>query len=158
MSVVPRAKVSSASLHHPLLVKFKYWWISIIDYSPIITWWFCSGYSISLRARRCFCQQLSCTGLAGTRAREHKWHSALCTISHASCSTGIQLSKPNTATQRWQIPSCSKLYWKLHALKDPYPSANKRPSLLGVKAFQGEINLEHSSACTNWLCLSHCWS
>lgn len=55
---------------------------------------------------------------------------AQCSVHHQSCflqhwDTAVQT---NTATQRWQIPSCSKLYWKLRALKHPYPWATKHPS------------------------------
>lgn len=56
--------------------------------------------------------------------------SALCTISH--CPVALGHSCPNqmdSGTQRWQMPSCSKLYWKLHALKDPHPSATKHALL-----------------------------
>lgn len=98
----PEQKTSSASLHHPLLVKVKYWWISVINDSAVITWSFCS---ISLRARRCFWQQLSCTGLtaqgrgsqgAHARSPPRAGHRQ-CSLHNQplSCSTGTQLSKPN---------------------------------------------------------------
>lgn len=73
--------------------------ISVIDDSWVITWCFCSACSLSLGARRCF-SGCSCPAHASL-AQRHQWHvpgslpRAPCTISHASCSPGTQLSKPN---------------------------------------------------------------
>lgn len=72
----------------------------------VITWCFCSGCSISLRTWRYFCQQLSCTGLTGTKPGDHRWHMPgplpraghrHCSLHHEPhfCSTGTQLPKPN---------------------------------------------------------------
>lgn len=110
-------KASSASLPHPLLVKAQYWWISVIDYSPILSWWFCSGCSISVRARRSLCQ-VSCTDPTGTKTGEHQWHmpGSLHHQPHLlqHWDTAGQ-PKQALGTQKWQIP-CSKLCWKLRIL------------------------------------------
>lgn len=55
------------------------------------------------RSKEVFLSAAVLHSITGTKAGEHKWHqpgplptgSALCTISHASCSTGTQLATPN---------------------------------------------------------------
>lgn len=151
----PHGKASSASLPHPLLVKVKYWWISITDYSPVITWWFCSGCSISVRARRCLCQQLSCTDLTGTKAGDHQWHtpgslpSPLCTISHGSCSTGTRLATPN---RLWEHKDGKFLVLSsTESSGSSSLSYRTRPSLPRLKAFPGEVTQHEITQSTLFL-------
>lgn len=133
-SVVPRAKASSL----PHYITRCWWKLNIGEYLLLIT----LHYHLVVLLMLQHLSKSKEVFLPAAVLHRPRWHKgrgaqvararapAPCSVHHQSCflqhwDTAVQT---NTATQRWQIPSCSKLYWKLRALKHPYPWATKHPS------------------------------
>lgn len=90
------------------------------------------------RSREVFLSAIVLHSLTGTQAGEHRWHQPGPLPMGWAQAVPLQhqprfLRHRDTAghtkwalgTQSWQIPCCSELYWKLHTLQDPQPSATE---------------------------------